>query len=54
MIQLNSQSSVLNPQFSAVAEALAGLGATEDDRSLIEGVARAMAELGMAGEAAAQ
>jgi hypothetical protein len=44
---LRPQSSVLSPSSSAVAEALAGLGATEDDRVLIEGVAQAMAELGM-------
>ena len=42
----NGQFSILNSQF---AEALAGLGATEDDRPLIEDVARAMAELGMTG-----
>jgi glycosyltransferase involved in cell wall biosynthesis len=39
---------------SPIFEALAGLGATEDDHSLIEGVARAMADLGMAGEISAQ
>ncbi len=43
-----TQSSVLGPQSSAVAAALASLGATEDDRPLIEGVARAMAALGLA------
>jgi glycosyltransferase involved in cell wall biosynthesis len=48
---LSPQSSVLSPQSSAVAAALAGLGATEDDRSLLEGVSRAMAELGMAEDA---
>jgi glycosyltransferase involved in cell wall biosynthesis len=32
-------------QFSPVAEAIAGLGATEDDLPLLEGAARAMAEL---------
>jgi len=48
---LSPQSSVLSPQSSAVAAALAGLGATEDDRSLLEGVSRAMAALGMAEDA---
>jgi glycosyltransferase involved in cell wall biosynthesis len=42
----HSQFSILNSQF---AGALAGLGATEDDRPLIDDVARAMAELGMTG-----
>jgi glycosyltransferase involved in cell wall biosynthesis len=48
-----TQPSALSPQPSArstaVAEALAGLGATEDDHPLIEDAARAMAELGMTG-----
>jgi hypothetical protein len=43
---VGDQSKVYNLQ-SAIATALAGLGATEEDRPLIEGVARAMAELGM-------
>jgi glycosyltransferase involved in cell wall biosynthesis len=43
----SSQSAIHNLQ-SAIAGALVGLGATEDDRALIEGVAQAMAELGMA------
>jgi hypothetical protein len=46
-----SQFSIFNSQFS---EALIGLGATEDDRLLIEGVARALADLGMMGESSAQ
>jgi hypothetical protein len=41
------QSTIYNLQ-STIAGALADLGATEDDRSLIEGVARAIADLGMA------
>jgi hypothetical protein len=45
--QLSPQSSALS---TAVAAALAGLGATEDDRPLIEDAARAMAELGMTDE----
>jgi glycosyltransferase involved in cell wall biosynthesis len=40
-----SQFSILNSQFTPVAEALAGLGATEDDTPLLEGAARAAAEL---------
>jgi glycosyltransferase involved in cell wall biosynthesis len=35
------------PARASVAEALAELGATEDDRSLLEGAARAIAELGL-------
>jgi len=35
----------------SVAKALAGLGATEDDRPLIEGTAQAMAELGLVEDA---
>jgi len=45
----SDQSATYNLQ-SAIATALAGLGATEDDRPLIEGVARAMAELGLTDE----
>ncbi|HEX5691550.1 MAG TPA: glycosyltransferase, partial [Roseiflexaceae bacterium] len=40
-----SASSILHSQFPDVAEALASMGATEDDRPLIEGAARAMREL---------
>ncbi|HEX9442208.1 MAG TPA: hypothetical protein VF909_21145, partial [Roseiflexaceae bacterium] len=40
----NLQSAVCNLQ-SAVAEALAGLGVTEDDGPLLEGTARGLAEL---------
>jgi glycosyltransferase involved in cell wall biosynthesis len=40
----NGQSAICNLQ-SAVAEALAGLGATEDDGPLLEGTARGLAEL---------
>jgi len=36
---------------STIASALAGLGATEDDSPLLEGVAWAMAELGVAEKA---
>jgi glycosyltransferase involved in cell wall biosynthesis len=43
----DSQFSILNSQ---LADALAGLGATEDDRPLLEGAARAMVELGMTDE----
>jgi glycosyltransferase involved in cell wall biosynthesis len=41
------QSPVSNLQ-SSIADALAGLGATEDDRPLIEAAAQALADLGMA------
>jgi glycosyltransferase involved in cell wall biosynthesis len=37
-------------QLAAVAEALEGLGAAEDDRSLLEAAVRAMAELGILGD----
>jgi glycosyltransferase involved in cell wall biosynthesis len=47
----NDERQTTNDQLSiAVASALAGLGATEDDRPLIEDTARAMAELGMTNE----
>ncbi len=38
-------SSILHPHSAAVAGALAGMGATEDDAPLLEGTARAMNEL---------
>jgi glycosyltransferase involved in cell wall biosynthesis len=47
--RLNPRPSPLSPQSSLVA-ALADLGATEDDRSLIDGVARALADLGLAAD----
>jgi glycosyltransferase involved in cell wall biosynthesis len=41
----------LSPELAAVAEAVDSLGASEDDRSLLEGAARAMIELGILDDA---
>jgi hypothetical protein len=45
--QVNAEQSATDDLQSAIAESLAGLGATEDDRPLLEGAARALAELGI-------